>query len=307
MKYLRYLRYTKSLYWTNYLLKNNIPIEDFRLNKDGRLFIRSANYSFSKGEFDVYFKTYSKYNWKFIENNINISFSEKEIFVNVTGLKIKIETVEDWYIINEIFIENIYNVRIPGDYILIDVGMNIGITSLYFSTKDFIKKTYSFEPVKLTYEAAIENFQLNEVTAKKITPFNYGLGSSNRTNEVLFDRNNKGKTSIINQNVNPDAKHIRIEIRNVVDEFLKIIDENPEINDIILKLDCEGAEYEILQELHKHRLLDRIRVVLLEWHKIEKVNMTVNDIIELFEKNSFCTFPLTSMQGDIGMMYCVRV
>ena len=34
----------------------------------------------------------------------------------------------------------------------------------------------------------------------------------------------------------------------------------------VLKIDCEGAEFEILQDLQNNNLLQKIDLVLLEWH-----------------------------------------
>lgn len=91
------------------------------------------------------------------------------------------------YLIKEIFEEGAYNFHIPTkkDIIVFDIGMNIGIASLFFAGRANVKKVYSFEPFAPTYEKAVRNFQMNSDEIKnKICPYQIALGNHEEKNIV---------------------------------------------------------------------------------------------------------------------------
>ncbi len=118
-----------------------------------------------------------------------------KLYADVKGLRFHLETKEELYILNEVFVKGDYAFENNEEFVFIDIGMNVAITSLYFSAKPNCKKIYSFEPFEDTYKQALYNISLNE-QGKKITAFNYGLGSSERTLEVDYLPEQKGSMGI---------------------------------------------------------------------------------------------------------------
>lgn len=84
-------------------------------------------------------------------------------------------------IVEEIFKNDEYNFDIGGPAVVIDIGMHIGLASLYFAARDDVEGVYGFEPFKPTFEQAMFNFKINEKYADKIHPHNYGLGDREST------------------------------------------------------------------------------------------------------------------------------
>ena len=110
--YLKYLRFTKNFKWAKFLLSKSIPITDFKYNKKSNtVYIRSVDHSFSYGEFPLFFEGYNSYCWKFIDNGFQFIFRDNDLFLKLKDIIIKIETLEELYIINEVFIENIYKIE----------------------------------------------------------------------------------------------------------------------------------------------------------------------------------------------------
>ena len=71
--------------------------------------------------------------------------------------------------------------------IVIDIGMNVGIASLFFATLPHVEKVYAFEPFKAPYLRAMDNFKLNPALSAKIQAYNFGLSNKFEELDVLAE------------------------------------------------------------------------------------------------------------------------
>ena len=203
-------------------------------------------------------------------NIVAIQDYKSGVIIKFDNLQLYVESWEEFFIICEVFIEKDYNFLSTQDYILFDIGCNIGIASLFFSQNQKIKKIYSFEPVKDTYENALINFRLNKIVSSKVEIFNFGIGDADKTETFLFDRNIKGNTGIrglksINYKNSRSQEKREVLIKDASKVFLSIFSNNLKENSV-LKIDCEGAEYEILRNLDKNNLISKVAIFIIEWH-----------------------------------------
>ena len=191
------------------------------------------------------------------------------VLASFNGLQLYLESPEEFFIINEVFIEKDYNLLFNDDVVVFDIGMNIGISSLFFALNEKVSKIYSFEPVLPTYDQAVYNLGLNPGYSNKIEAFNFGLGGSARAEKVLYNSQAKGNCGIrldLSLVIDEEnAQEIEIYIKNIGDVLPDLVAKHSE-KKRVLKIDCEGAEYEILQELSEVNLLNDIDVLLIEWH-----------------------------------------
>ena len=226
--------------------------------------------------------------------------SHKEgVLARFNGLQLYLESSEEFFIVKEVFIEKDYNLLSNASLVVFDIGMNIGISSLFFGLQDNVKKIYSFEPVVTTYNQALYNLELNTTISDKIEAFNFGLGGVTRTEKVLYNSQAKGNCGIrrelslvVDQK---DASEIDINIKNVQDVLPDLFAQHPKEKKV-LKIDCEGAEYEILQKLNDSNLLVDIDILLIEWHDKGAALLE-----ELLVANNFSVISrhLTSITGMI--------
>lgn len=214
-------------------------------------------------------------------------------------LKFYIETSEEFFILKEVFVEKEYNLLSNENFVVFDIGMNIGISSLFFGLQQNITQIYSFEPVVPTYNQALYNLELNPTISNKIEAFNFGLGGFTRTEKVLFNAQSKGNCGIRLESSlvidKENSNEIEIYIKNVSEVLPELISKHSK-QKIVLKIDCEGAEYEILQKLSNDKVLNTIDVLLIEWH-----DKGATIIEELLVANGFFVVSrfLTSITGMI--------
>jgi FkbM family methyltransferase len=218
------------------------------------------------------------------------------------NLKIYIESSEEIYIINEIFVEKDYNFHSNKKCTVIDIGANVGIASLFFSTLKHVSNIYAFEPVQETFAQAQLNFELNQKICKVERNNNFGLGNSNKIENFIYNRSSKGNTGIRGKlsssyfnSTNLNTARISVNIKNAQIEIKKLIEINRN-NLIVVKIDCEGAEFEIFQNLDESKTLSEIDIIFIEWH-----DKGPQEIEKCLERNGFNFFSrnLTTISGII--------
>jgi FkbM family methyltransferase len=236
-------------------------------------------------------------------SDLKIKDYEDGILLEFDNLKIYLETFEEILIVNEIFVKKDYNFFISEKVILIDIGTNIGIASLFFSRVNNVEKIYAFEPVEDTYKQALLNFKLNEGILKVSDFKNYGLGKSDRKEVFLFNKNVKGNTGLRgSMSSSFDSSKViekEVLIKKASVEIDRIKKENPN-NKIVVKMDCEGAEYEIFEDLQQSNCIKNIDFFLLEWH--DKGSEFIDSILK---KNGFNFFS-QNLSNKTGMIYAFK-
>lgn len=212
-----------------------------------------------------------------------------------------IHAADEIYIIHEVFIKGVYNYSCDEDFLLIDIGMNIGSASLYFANNPHCKKIIAFEPFEKTIQAAKNNLALNSRLAGKIEIRSTGLGYPARTMHVPYTDKHKGTVGIhgVAANENAPVESAELKISDVYDA-LKIFIEEKNIRKII-KIDCEGAEYEIIERLHQMNCINAFDVYMIEWHIHGP-----QQIKDLLIKNDFAVHSTDEFEKGAGMIYAYK-
>jgi hypothetical protein len=74
--------------------------------------------------------------------------------------------------------------------------------------------------------------------------------------------------------------------------------------DIVVKVDCEGAEFSIFAALDAGGLLEDISAFMVEWHSIDW-RKTQHDLAAPLLRHGFVVFEL-SRGGENGLFYAVK-
>lgn len=155
-----------------------------------------------------------------------IELSDKIIYLN---------GVSDNGDIVGVFVKEDYKFLKPENEIVVDVGANIGDTAIYFAFNN-CKKVIALEPYPYTFEFAKINVKRNELENSVIL-LNAGYG---KDGEILIDESKRSTTGSDLQTVGAGKKIKIYSLKTLVSVFA--------LDNALLKMDCEGCEYSILEE-----------------------------------------------------------
>lgn len=165
---------------------------------------------------------------------------------------------------------------IKEDDTIVDIGAQRGIFSVYAGA--FAKKgcIISFEPESKNFQYLQKNIELNNLENIKVNKCAIG-GERGKRKLYLCEGNNTGGHSLY-------ASYRRgfeeVEIITLGEVFSKYNIQRCNL----LKLDCEGSEYEILYSL-KARNLNKIEKIAFEHHIV--MGEDINKLKKYLEKNRF--------------------
>lgn len=142
----------------------------------------------------------------------------------------------DMVVLFQVFCDRVYPV--DPDTVVVDIGANIGLFSLYAAFSG-AQKVYAFEPNREACGYLLENIRRNNLQ-DTIVPHHYAVTS--RSNEVVtIPKGASPQNRIAYGNADNDEHEsvMTISLNDIVSrESISRID--------LLKMDCEGSEYDIL-------------------------------------------------------------
>lgn len=213
-----------------------------------------------------------------------------------TGEKFKITHFLDALTIKEIFLDNDYSINKQNKDIIIDIGANIGTYSILQAKNNPKSTIFSFEPASSTFQLLKENISSNK--ASNIKPFKLGVAKSTGT-RIFYSHKASGLSSL-SQKRQGMTKH-RIKTTTLADIFksnkLKRCD--------ILKMDCEGAEYEVLFNTPT-RLFKKIKSLVIEYHDslTEYTHKELKDFLK--QKGYKVKLIPHNLETDIGILFATK-
>ena len=225
-------------------------------------------------------------------NGINIFGLNANIIMHVNNIMI-----EDCY-----RFDNLHNEK----WSVLDIGMNMGVASLHFAQNPNINTIYSYEPFVPTYDLGIQNLESNPEIARKIIPHNYGLSDKYAVMELPYDIEISGCCSSIPEKQNKFIGKNKRTMEKIctfsaADELKRILDTDK--NNIMLKIDCEGAEREIISDLYKNKLLSSVQAIAMEYH-----DGIYKPLIDMIKESGFSvSYKASKINNSTGMIYAYNL
>lgn len=203
-------------------------------------------------------------------------------------------------IFKEIFVNNIYNrgeVKIKEGDVVFDIGANVGVFSLYASLINGTK-VYAFEPHPTNFKVLLNNVNQNKIT--NIECFEFALGIDNE-DRILIEGNIAGGHKISNEKELANSEG-SLKVKSVTLARMK---ETLNIDTIdFVKLDCEGAEGEIIKSLGQDGL-KKINKMAIEFHDNHSV-LSHEEILNELQNSGFKTSLKWDGKSYFGYIYANR-
>lgn len=177
----------------------------------------------------------------------------------------------------EVYFENVYAKHFPNSIvvkendIVLDIGANIGIFSLWVRKQAKGVKVFAIEPHPKIYQELLQNIELNKVEGQ-VFPIQRCVSNKEGQCQLTFDEEVFTMTRIGSAKDSIETDVITIDAL-VVSEGLNQVD--------IIKLDIEGAERMALAGARKTITNFKPKLALSGYHLIDDVYYLVNQILEM--------------------------
>lgn len=185
-----------------------------------------------------------------------LSLKKGNIVYNLKNAKFKLRAgSSDRNVFNDVLLYNQYKLdKLKDCDSIIEVGAHIGFFSVSVAKKFPEARIYAFEPMMDNFNLLKDNLKINNIKNVRIFPY----AVSNRSGKIAFYvSKNNARHSIYGE------EGTRKKVRSInLREFMN----KNKIKEVdLLKIDAEGAEYDIIYSLD----LNRIRDIFMEVHQVE--------------------------------------
>lgn len=231
-----------------------------------------------------------------LDNDIDCAESDDSgcFMVSVKGMKFyaRKAMAADAQVIKMVCIDDEYGFLLQyiKDKVVVDIGANIGDTATYFLARG-ARRVIAFEPHEYFYRQAQRNLKLNGLEGR-VDLRNAGVGSVDGVETVVED-GNFGPGAGFGLRGASFGRRIPIQVVSIG----KVIDEHGPID--VLKMDCEGAEFDIVGSLSTDQLR-KIGVIGLEYHRDPA------PIIRKLESARFAVRTVRAVTEEIGLLLAVK-
>ena len=214
-----------------------------------------------------------------------------------TNKKIKIRTsTTDFMALANVWLLEDYKIKkfeIHSNDVIIDIGAHIGIFTIYASQFCNNGKIYSFEPIRENYDLLLNNIKLNH--SEQVKPFNLAVSNTN-DDVTIYINDDKAAHSIF------PSSESSINVKSIT--LQNIFEENNINHCNFLKLDCEGAEYEILRNLPA-KYFKEIDKIVMECHFVDKKPELISELKQILVKQGFQVRTKT-ISNELVLLYAIK-
>jgi len=196
----------------------------------------------------------------------------------------------------EIFMDECYmdglELHVPDNSTIIDIGANAGFFTLFATSRFKDSKIFAYEPIPSNFKQLTINRALN--AHRDIECFQKAVAGHSGTVEILFDPDDSFTTSAtIFQ-----TPHRRNQVIQVPSISLSDIFREHKIQRCnLLKMDCEGSEYDIIYNCPLE-YLSLITQMALEVHGGIEPGQNIDSLDAYLKKQGFAT-----RRRPVGMLW----
>ena len=244
-------------------------------------------------------------NWQFFFlDHFGFLRNRELVYLLRNGIRLKARAGRgDSGTINEIWLQKRYapvGDELRNGATVVDIGAHIGAFSIYAAAYSEGVRVYSYEPHPENFRLLRENIQLNQLD--NIMPYPVAVAAvRGRTKLYLWEADSLGHSLL-----GPGRNYVEVKCTTLKD----IMDSNEIEVCALMKVDCEGAEYEILFNT-PNEIFSRIERIHLEYHPDvagHRHSHSGAELVELLEKMGFEIESVTmpTRQGCFGYIRAIN-
>jgi FkbM family methyltransferase len=204
----------------------------------------------------------------------------------------------------------LYDIHFLGfdltDYLIIDVGAFVGDTALYYAKRGaFI---IAVEPLPSNYEVMLRNIELNPDLKPRIIPINVAIGAKDDIIEFSYDSSVDGSAGIYSRG-RFKVRVRQMKLSTLIKEIVKRGINLDSYKIKVLKMDCKGCEYDVINEIDMLKLFDIIKVEYSgylrdkTYHELKKTLEDIGFKCRVWAHNEYA---LRIGLDRHGMLTCVK-
>jgi FkbM family methyltransferase len=192
-----------------------------------------------------------------------------------------------YYLFTEVFVKNEYYFEAKTDSpVIFDAGANVGMATLYFKFLYPKATIVSFEPDPETFQQLNRNILINNF--QDVTTHNLALSTTDGTTKFYISSDPGSLIMSLNrertQDVEKDSAARTQEVEVVTARLSDYVDSQVDL----LKIDVEGAEQSVFDELMASGKITQFKEIIMEYHhKIGSEKSKLSVMLALLEKAGF--------------------
>jgi FkbM family methyltransferase len=181
----------------------------------------------------------------------------------------------------EIYIHEEYQyfTNIKAGTIIADCGANIGMATLYFKWRSPDCIIHSFEPDPMAFQALASNVKNNHLSGV----FLHNVAVMDKNETLQFYVSKQEQASLMMSTLPKRMNEQNIEVQGI--DFSAFVNEK---KTTLLKIDIEGAEKKVFDQLYTTGALTILQQIIMEYHhKIEGQAASLSEMLLILEKSGF--------------------
>ncbi len=218
-------------------------------------------------------------------------------FESYSGAVITFANDPPWNMFGDIWRDQIYTrppIRLhPKPNVIVDIGANLGFFTLFAASRWPNASIHAYEPAPDNFLRLMRNVELSG--ADYVVCHSLAV-SSTAGSITLYLKRDTGWHSIWN-----DGAQSAITVNSTTLDA--ILDELGGRSIDLLKIDCEGAEYEILTG-RESLLAERVHQVAMEYHEVG--HHGGEELVSLFRRAGFAVTKEPKLKWHTGMLYALN-
>lgn len=182
---------------------------------------------------------------------------------------------------NDLIFTGVPEYKCKSNDVIIDVGAHIGVFSVLASRKLQTGKVYAIEPSEESFEYLKRNVAING--ANNVFVSKLALSGSKGVTRLYHDLKGGNWGHTITKKISDEFEQIE------TDNLESYMKDNKIDSCDLLKLNCEGAEYQIILS-SSIEVLNKIKMIIIFYHTELADGHSVKDLIEHIKE---CGFSIT--------------